>query len=145
MRFILRISRIYNLLTLIKPPHTTSSKALGSNDVPPELEHLSHPLEQTPLHQTPYTQTPSINKKYRKSIVKKLIQKVQRLNKSLHRLSKKSMEKNMKSFDIYQFYRFELPHYNMDVRNQVSIEKEIFQGFILHNIQFYVRRIHIDN
>lgn len=125
MHFILRIPRIYDLLTSIEPPHTTSSKAQGSNDVPPELEHLSYPLEQIPLYQTSYTQTPS-TKKYRKNIVKKLIQKVQRLNKSLLRLSKKSMENNLKSFDIYQFYRFELPHYNMDVQNQVSVENEIF-------------------
>ena len=119
MHFIFRVPKIYDALNFAEAPHTSLSNAKDSHDAPPEVEKLSSPLGQTPLYQTSYAQGQP-RKRSRDNILNKLIQKFKRLNKSLHRLTKQSFDNAMNSFDVYNFYQFELPHYDMDLKDQVD-------------------------
>ena len=58
----------------------------------------------------------------RKNVFEKLIRKIRHLGKSVHRLAKQSLDNNLPSFDQYNFYQLRLPHYQMDIKNEVSMK-----------------------
>ena len=58
----------------------------------------------------------------KKSIINKLMFKVQRLSNALHRLNRKKTGKdNMSSMDFYNFYKFEIPPLRKIRSRQVNI------------------------
>ena len=58
----------------------------------------------------------------KKSIINKLMFKVQRLSNALHRLNRKKTGKdNMSSMDFYNFYKFEIPPLRKGRTHQVNI------------------------
>ena len=58
----------------------------------------------------------------KKSIINKLMFKVQRLSNALHRLNRKKTGKdNMSSMDFYNFYKFEIPPHRKGRAHQVNI------------------------
>ena len=58
----------------------------------------------------------------KKSIINKLMFKVQRLSNALHRLNrKKTGNDNMSSMDFYNFYKFEIPPHRKGRAHQVNI------------------------
>ena len=58
----------------------------------------------------------------KKSIINKLMFKVQRLSNALHRLNrKKTGNDNMSSMDFYNFYKFEIPPHRKGRPHQVNI------------------------